>query len=117
MSLWDLDIWKHLGDVITQAFTSTASEYGMHIRSSNGTLVFTTEDVTWNQVDSFIVAGGAGFSKSYPVLTGRQVLVTQAMINAPPVNRRAIAHTIAVSGNNVSVSGGSETSLILVLMK
>lgn len=55
--------------------------------------------------------------KNYPVIAGKEVLVTQMMINPPPIDRKAIAHTIAVNGTEVTVSGGTEDTYILVLMR
>jgi hypothetical protein len=91
--------------------------YGMNIKKSNGSLAYSTSDVTWNQVDFFMVAGGGSASYDYPVISGKEVLTTQVLVNSPPTNRRAYAHTITVSGTNVSVSGGSEAAYILVLMR
>ena len=91
--------------------------YGLEVFKSNGTIVYSTADVTWNQVDFFTVAGGGSASYTYPVLSGREVLTAQLFVNSPPLDRRAIAHTITVSGATVSVSGGSEQTFILVLMR
>jgi hypothetical protein len=90
---------------------------GLNIFHSTGSLTFSTDDVTWNQVDFFYVAGGGSASNNYPVLSGRTTLTVQMFINPPPTDRRAIAHTVSVNGTNVSVSGGTEAEYILVLMK
>jgi len=91
--------------------------YGLNVFKSSSGLVYSTDDVTWNQVDFFTVAGGGSASYTYPVLSGREVLTAQMFINAPPITRRALAHTITVAGTTVSVSGGSESTYILVLMR
>ncbi|MDB4676409.1 hypothetical protein OAH93_02075 [Flavobacteriales bacterium] len=91
--------------------------YGLEIFASNGNSVYNSDDVTWNQVDFFSVSGGSSASNSYSVLSGRDVLVQQVQINSPPLTRKALSHTISVSGTTVSVSGGSEDAYILVLMK
>lgn len=91
--------------------------HGLNIYHSTGNLTFSTDDVTWNQVDFFYVGGYSSASNDYPVLSGRTVLIVQMFINPPPTDRRAIAHTVSVSGTNVSVSGGTEAEYILVLMK
>lgn len=89
----------------------------MDIFNQGGGLSYSTDDVTWNQVDSFVVNGGEVFDTDYPVLEGREVLCVQVMIDPPPIDRRAIAHTITVTGTHVSVSGGTEKSFILVMMR
>lgn len=91
--------------------------HGLNIFHSNGNLTFSTDDVTWNQVDFFYVDGYGSASNNYPALSGRTVMTVQMFINPPPSDRRAIAHTVSVSGTNVSVSGGTEAEYILVLMK
>lgn len=91
--------------------------YGMNVFNSAGSLTYSTSDVTWNQVDFFFVSGGGSASNSYPVLSGKEVLTAQMFVNSPPSDRRALAHTITVSGTTVSVSGGSEAVYVLVLMR
>jgi len=91
--------------------------YGMNVFNSTGALTYSTSDVTWNQVDFFFVSGGGSVSNSYPVISGKEVLTAQMFINSPPLDRRALAHTITVSGTTVSVSGGSEAVYVLVLIR
>lgn len=91
--------------------------YGLEISDSNGDMTFSSSDVTWNQVAFFLVNGGSSASHSYPIIAGRTTLIMQVQIDAPPLSRKAIAFTTSVSGTTVSVSGGSENTYILVLMK
>ena len=42
--------------------------YGLNVYRSSGALGFSSADVTWNQVDSFQVNGGASASNTYGVL-------------------------------------------------
>ena len=91
--------------------------YGLQILNAVGTVTFASTDVTWNQVDAIYVQGGTTVTKTYPALLNREVLVTQMMINPPPIDRRAIAHTISVQGTRVTIGGGSEDSYGLVLMR
>jgi hypothetical protein len=91
--------------------------YGLQIFSATNRLVYSSTDVTWNQVDFFTVSGYGYASRSYSVLSNREVLVVQILINGPPTNRRAYAHSISFSGTTVTVSGGSESAFILVLMR
>lgn len=91
--------------------------FGLELRDSANTVTFSSASVTWNQVAFFAVAANGSASNNYSVLSGRTVLALQVQINAPPLTRKATAHTITVNGTNVSVSGGSEAAYILVLMK
>ena len=89
----------------------------MNVFNSAGALTYSTSDVTWNQVEFFYVPANGSVSLNFPVLSGREVLTAQILIDAPPDTRKAIAHTVTVSGINVSASGGSENAYILVLMR
>jgi len=91
--------------------------FGLNIFDSGGDVTYSTTDVTWNQVDFFQVNGGSSASKTYPFISGRAVLTAQFFIDGPPSTRAATAHTVSVSGTNVTVSGGSENAYIIVLSR
>lgn len=91
--------------------------YGLAIYRANASLVYSSADVTWNQVDTLYVPGGGTISVNYPLLVGRETLCVQMMVDQPPLNRKATAHTITVSGQNITISGGSENAYFWVLMR
>lgn len=91
--------------------------YGLQIMNAAGSTVYKSTDVTWNQVDMVFVNGGGWFSRSYPALANKEVLTAQMLIDPPPLNRRAVAHNISVSGTTVTAGGGSENAYILILMR
>ncbi len=91
--------------------------YGLNVYRSTGALGFSSADVTWNQVDSFQVNGGASASNTYSVLSGKTVLTVQMFIDPPSTSAKSIAHTVSQSGTTISVSGGNQNTHILVLMK
>lgn len=91
--------------------------HGIQLRGVTGVLEYSSDDVTWNQVDVLYVAAGGSGSLTSPAIVGREVLTVQMFVDAPPVDRKAIAHNVSVSGNTVSAWGGSESSYILVLMR
>ena len=96
---------------------TTSDVFGLRIHNHKSEQIYSSDEVTWNQVDSFIVYGGSGLYKDYPALVGREIMVVQTMINPPPLDRRAIAHTVSINGTVVGVNGGSETTLCMVLMR
>lgn len=91
--------------------------FGLEIFGASGTLAYSSSDVTWNQVDLFSIGRAETRSFTYPALEGREVLVAQLLVDPPPTDRRAIAHTITVNGSTVTASGGSENAYILVMMR
>lgn len=95
----------------------TSDRFGMAIAKANRRVTYSSLDVTWNQVDFFEVPANGDVWRDYPALAGREVLAAQIMIDPPPLNRRAIAHYITVTGTIVHVAGGSERTYVLVLMR
>lgn len=91
--------------------------YGLNVFNANGILGYSTDDVTWNQVDLFFVPANGSVTNTYPVLNGKEGRAIQVLINAPALDRKSIAHTISVDNTIVTVSGGSEAAYILVLMR
>lgn len=91
--------------------------YGLGVFTAQRDLSYSSADVTWNQVDFFLAPRNGFVQNNYPVILGREVLVAQIMIDPPPIDRKAIAHTITVGGTLVTASGGSEDTFILVLMR
>jgi hypothetical protein len=101
-----------------------STDYGIQIFSSRTPkqVTYNTSAVTWNQVDIFTAAANSTTTKSYgSFLADREIKAQQIFLNAPPVDRKAVAHTITItksgSGATVRVSGGSEQAQILVLMR
>lgn len=93
------------------------SGFGLQVFNENGGLGYSSDDVTWNQVDFFRVEANQGVTIQYPALAGREILTVQMFIDPPPTDARATAHDVSVSGNYVYVSGGSVPCYILVLMR
>jgi len=93
--------------------------FGLKMYKSNGLVAYDSNSVTWNQVDQVYVAGGGSGSWTYPLLVNKEILVVQMLIDAPPTNRKAIAHTITSSNvtGTISISGGSENAYFWVLMR
>ena len=91
--------------------------FGLEILNAAGNTSYSSDDVTWNQVDFLYVPANGGVGSVYPVLEGRSVLTVQMFVNPPPNDRRAIAHTVTINGNGVYASGGTEAAYLLVLMR
>jgi hypothetical protein len=91
--------------------------FGLNVYRNTGQLTYSSDDVTWNQVDFFFVPANTGVANQYDVLEGRESLLAQVFVDAPPSNRKAQAKNLYRSGNVVHVEGGSEGAYILVMMR
>ena len=91
--------------------------FGLNVMNDAGGLTYSSDDVTWNQVDFFKVEGDASATNTYPVLSGREVLTVQMFIDPPPTDKKAVAPTVSVDNTTVTVSGGKVAVYILVLMR
>jgi len=93
--------------------------YGINVYKAEGTLGFSTLDVTWMQIDQFTVAANASVSNTYPEISGMTIIAQMQMINDPPASQEAYAPEVIVSGTTVSVapytSKTSEQVIIMVL--
>ena len=70
-------------------------------------LVYSSNDVTWNQVDSFVASAGVTVSKNYSSLTAEGVtefITVQFMVHTLQPDPAAKTHTVAVSGNSVTAT-------------
>jgi hypothetical protein len=112
------------GQTYGTEYILTGTDYGIEVYSKRNPkqVTYNTNAVTWNQVDIFTVAGSSYTTKTYgSFLSDREIKVQQIFLNAPPVDRKAIAHDIAISkystGATITISGGSEQAQILVLMR
>lgn len=93
--------------------------HGINVYKADGTLGFSTLDITWMQIDQFTVAANASVSNSYPEIAGMTIITQMQMINDPPASQEAYAPEVIVSGTNVSVvpytGKTSEQVIIMVL--
>lgn len=93
--------------------------YGISIYKADGSLAFSSADVTWMQIDQFTVAADGTASNDYPVMSGMTVITQVQMVNDPPDDQEAYAPEVVVTGTTVDVapfSGlTSEEAIILVL--
>ena len=93
--------------------------YGLNLYNSDGSLGFSTADVTWMQIDQFTVAANASVSNSYPEVAGMTVITQVQMVKDPPESQEAYAPNVTIGATSVSVapySGKtSEETVIMVL--
>jgi hypothetical protein len=90
--------------------------YGLDIYKADGTIAYTSTDVTWNYIGFITVAANTGTTQSFSAAAGMTLATQQWLPNVVPNNQEAYTHTVVVSGNTVTVSNnGTVATNILVL--
>lgn len=79
--------------------------YGMNMWDSAGVLNYSSTDVTWNQIDSFIAAAGVTVTKTYTTAVGLSEIITlQFMVQTLDPDTAAETHTVTVAGTTVTAT-------------
>jgi len=95
--------------------------YGLNVYNASGSLIFSSADMTWLQVDHFQVGANSTVTKSYPVVSGFTLTVQLQPINTPPASTEGWSPEVIISGTTITVrpySGkSSEAVNVLVLAR
>jgi len=96
-----------------------SGDTGFAIRNpQTGGVWFSSNDIVWNQIDIFEIGGGRVVSKDYSYVPGFaswEKLVLQCFMDPPPSTRKMLQYSYSWNGATLSLSGGSERTLITVL--
>ena len=84
--------------------------YGLNVYRSDGTLGFSTADVTWQTVAQFTVAANATVANTYSEAAGMTVIAQRQLVNVPPSSQEDYAPNVTISGTTVSVAPQSGVS-------
>jgi len=84
--------------------------YGLSIFKSDGSLGFSTADITWQTLDQFTVNANASVSNTYNEASGMDIIVQRQLVNVPPNSQEDYVPNVSVSGTTVSVSPQSGLS-------
>ena len=84
--------------------------YGLNIYRSDGTLGFSTADVTWQTVAQFTVAANATVSNTYSEAAGMTVIAQRQLVNVPPNSQEDYVPNVTISGTTVNVAPQSGLS-------
>ena len=84
--------------------------YGLSIFKSDGSLGFSTADVTWQTLDQFTVAANASVSNSYSEASGMTIIAQRQLVNVPPNSQEDFVPNVSISGTTVSVAPQSGLS-------
>ena len=84
--------------------------YGLSIFKADGSLGFSTADITWQTLDQFTVAANASVSNTYNEASGMDIIVQRQLVNVPPNSQEDYVPNVSVSGTTVSVAPQSGLS-------
>jgi hypothetical protein len=77
--------------------------YGFEVYNSDGTLVYSTDSITWMQVDSFYVNAGQTITNNYPEFSGWTLKTFIELIDQSPSNQEHYSPISTISGTSVTV--------------
>ena len=84
--------------------------YGLSVFKADGSLGFSTADVTWQTLDQFTVAANASVSNTYNEASGLTIIAQRQLVNVPPNSQEDFVPNVTVSGTTVSVAPQSGLS-------
>lgn len=93
--------------------------YGLQVFDEHGHLSFSTEDITWMQIDQFVVNANQTVSNNYPIISGMTIITQMQLINDVPDNQEGYAPEVTVSGTTVTVapySGQTSEQVIIMVL-
>ncbi len=84
--------------------------YGLSVFKSDGSLGFSTADVTWQTLDQFTVNANASVSNSYSEASGMTIIAQRQLVNVPPNSQEDYVPNVTINGTTVSVAPQSGLS-------
>ncbi len=84
--------------------------YGLSVFKADGSLGFSTADITWQTLDQFTVNANASVSNNYSEASGLTIIAQRQLVNVPPNSQEDFVPNVTVSGTTVSVAPQSGKS-------
>ena len=84
--------------------------HGLNVYKADGSLGFSTADVTWQTLDQFTVAANATVANTYSEAAGMTVIAQRQLVNVPPSSQEDYAPNVTISGTTVTVAPQSGLS-------
>ena len=78
--------------------------YGLNVYRSDGTLGFSTADITWQTVAQFTVAANATVSNTYSEAAGMNIIAQRQLVNVPPNSQEDYIPNVVVSNNSQTIT-------------
>ena len=84
--------------------------HGLNVYKADGSLGFSTADVTWQTLDQFTVAANASVSNTYSEASGFTIIAQRQLVNVPPDSQEDYAPNVTINSTTVSVAPQSGLS-------
>ncbi len=84
--------------------------YGFSMYKADGSLSFSTADITWQTLETFTVAANGSVTKYYPEAAGFTIIAQRQLVNVPPSSQEDYVPDITISGTTVTVAPQSGLS-------
>ena len=78
--------------------------YAFQVFNDTGDLIYSTDSVTWMQIDSFAVLANEIVEVDYPELSGWTIKVYMDLLDQPPDAQEHYAPIPSISGTTVTIA-------------
>ena len=85
--------------------------YGLSVFKDDGSLGFSTADVTWQTVAQFTVAANATVSNTYSEAAGMTIIIQRQLVNVPPSAQEDYIPNVTVSNNSQTITVAPQSGL------
>ena len=85
--------------------------YGLSVFKTDGSLGFSTADITWQTVAQFTVAANATVANTYSEIAGMTVIAQRQLVNVPPNSQEDYAPNVTISNNSQTITVAPQSGL------
>ena len=85
--------------------------YGLSVFKTDGSLGFSTADVTWQTVAQFTVAANATVANTYSEIAGMTVIAQRQLVNVPPSAQEDYVPNVTISNNSQTITVAPQSGL------
>jgi hypothetical protein len=85
--------------------------YGLSVFKADGSLGFSTADITWQTVAQFTVAANATVANTYSEIAGMTVIAQRQLVNVPPNSQEDYAPNVTISNNSQTITVAPQSGL------
>ena len=85
--------------------------YGLSVFKTDGSLGFSTADVTWQTVAQFTVAANATVVNTYSEIAGMTVIAQRQLVNVPPAAQEDYVPNVTISNNSQTITVAPQSGL------